>query len=147
MANGTAHYAEKVGDTQQIRWRKISLHGKEDEHCQAIPFAFTDVMKDINQITHKRGNRHFQETTIALRYHDGKLLNMVSLWRSPFGPNVTSTSSSHFTSLRPVPIGVTHISLRYKNTIEGTGEKNKQTNKCLGLNQVQKGSYATLHFR
>ena len=45
------------------------------------------------------------------------------------------------------PIGVTHISCHYKNTIEGTGEKkNKRTKRtiCLGLTQEQKESYATL---
>ena len=47
-----------------------------------------------------------------------------------------------------VPIGVTHISCHYKNTIEETGEnkKNKRTNtnNMLGVNQEQKESYATL---
>ena len=47
-----------------------------------------------------------------------------------------------------VPIGVTqHFFTATSNTIEGTGEKKKeQTNKRLGLTQVQQESYATLHF-
>ena len=35
-----------------------------------------------------------------------------------------------------VPIGVTHISCHYKNTIEGTGEKRTNTNNMLGVNST-----------
>ena len=46
-----------------------------------------------------------------------------------------------------VPIGVTHISLPLHQIQSREQEKKKeQTNKRLGLTQVQKGSYATLHF-
>ena len=52
----------------------------------------------------------------------------IPVWRYPFGPHVTSTSSNHFHIFTVgdqlvVPIGVSHISLRYKNTIEGAGGK------------------------
>ena len=43
-----------------------------------------------------------------------------------------------------IPIGVSHISLRYKEYNRGSGRKEEQTNNILGLTQVQKRSYVTL---
>ena len=56
------------------------------------------------------------------------------LWRYRFGPPYVNLLDPFlfFTADDQllVPIGVTHISCHYKNTIEGTGERKKeQTNK------------------
>ena len=70
------------------------------------------------------------------------------MWRYPFGPpyvNLLEPFPFLAGDQLVVPIGVTHISYHYKNTIEGVGGK-RTNEQMLGVNSSAEGELCNTAF-